>query len=136
MRVQLTVVALGATLVAGCSSASSSAPENPFPLSVVSDTGQLRLQVSAASAPVVGTNAVEFAVTRTSDETPIDGLQVTVVPWMPAMDHGTASPAVTQVGGGKYSVKDLYFFMPGTWQLQTSFSGPLTDHATLTFQLQ
>jgi hypothetical protein len=43
---------------------------------------------------------------------------------------------VTAEGGGKYLVTDLYFFMAGTWVLKTTFSGPVTDHAEPTFELQ
>jgi hypothetical protein len=33
-------------------------------------------------------------------------------------------------------VTDVHLFMPGTWELETTFSGPLSDHATPTFELQ
>ncbi len=131
----VTKVVAALTLCAGCSSASS-ASSGILPQSVASDSGKLRLELSATTQPVVGTNAIDLTVTDATGGAPVDGLAVSVVPWMPAMDHGTSSPSVIALGSGKYRITSLYFFMPGTWELQTSFSGPVTDHATPTLQIQ
>ena len=48
---------------------------------------------------------------------------------MPAMNHGSSTPIVTAEGGGRYMATDVYFFMPGTWELRTTFTGATTDHA-------
>jgi hypothetical protein len=121
---------------AGCSSAPSTPGSGSFPINVTSDSKSLNVEVSASPPPAVGTNAVELTVTRVSDGAPEDGLTVTVVPWMPAMDHGTSTPTVTAEGSGKYRVADLYLFMPGTWVLKTTFSGPTSDHAEPEFEIQ
>lgn len=120
---------------AGCSGPDSAA-SNPFPFSVTSDSGALRIEVAAPSPVVVGTSSVEVTVTSASDGKAMDGMKIAVEPWMPAMDHGTSTPAVKPEGGGKYLVTNLYLYMPGTWDLELSFSGPMTDHADAAFQLQ
>jgi hypothetical protein len=122
---------------AACSSSTDTSSVGTFPMTVTSDSGSLRVELtSTPNPPVVGTNSVEITVTRASDGATQEGLSLDVVPWMPAMQHGTSTPTVTAEGGGKYLVSDLYFFMAGTWVLRTTFSGPVSDHAEPTFELQ
>ncbi len=131
-----TVLALALAACAGCSSASGSSGSGSFPIMVTSDSKALQVELDASPPPTVGTDTVELTVTRASDGAAQDGLTVTVVPWMPAMDHGTSTPTVTPEGNGKYRVTQLYLFMPGTWVLKTSFSGPLSDHVEPEFEIQ
>ena len=134
-----TVAALASVLAMGtaCSSPSSSSLSSQFPVTVTSDSGLLRVELTASSSPVVGSDQLELSVTKIEDGTPVDGMTVSIVPFMPSMDHGTSvTPTVTPEGGGKYLVTDLYLFMPGTWVLRTTFSGPSSDHAEPTFELQ
>jgi hypothetical protein len=87
--------------------------------------------------PAMGTNALELTVTDAADGTPRDDLVVAVSPWMPAMNHGSSSiPTVTPQGHGKYLVTEVYLFMPGLWQLRTSFSGGVTDHVAPAVEIQ
>jgi hypothetical protein len=131
-----TLIALALAACAGCSSASGASSSGSFPIMVTSDSKTLHVELGASPPPVVGTNTVELTVTRVADGALQDGLTVDVVPWMPAMDHGTSSPTVTPEGEGKYRVSELYLFMPGTWVLKTSFSGPVSDHAEPEFEIQ
>jgi hypothetical protein len=129
----VSVLALGTA----CSSPSSSSLSSQFPLTVMSDAGKLRVELTTPESLVVGNDQIEMLVTNMADGSPLDGMTVGVVPYMPAMGHGTSvTPTVTAEGGGKYLVTNLYLFMPGTWELETSFSGPMSDHAEPTFQLQ
>jgi hypothetical protein len=49
---------------------------------------------------------------------------------MDAMGHGASvKTAVTPKGGGRYLVANVSMFMPGTWTLRTTFTGPVDDHA-------
>jgi hypothetical protein len=136
MNTHRIALALALAACAACSSASSPSAGTSFPFSVTSDSRSLHVELEASPPPVVGTNTLELTVTKVSDGTPQDGLTIAVVPWMPAMDHGSSTPTVTAEGGGKYLVTELYFFMPGTWVLKTSFSGPVSDHAEPEFQIQ
>jgi hypothetical protein len=123
-------------LVAGCSSAGSSATAQGFPAdtyaTTTSDAGALRIEIrTSPQPPTRGTNAVELTIASAADGSPVDGLTLQVTPWMPAMNHGAQDvPGVTAEGGGKYLLPQVDCFMPGHWELRTTFSGPMTDHAT------
>lgn len=123
-------------LLAGAAAACSggAAPAAGFPAdpytTTASDSGALVVEVrTSPQPPARGTNAVELTVTRAADGAPVPGLAVGVQPWMPSMNHGTSTPTVTDQGDGRYLVTDVYFYMPGTWQLRTTFSGAVSDHA-------
>jgi hypothetical protein len=105
-------------------------------LTLASDSGALRLTLTAPNGATVGTGTFEMAVADATDGSPRDGLTVSVVPWMPAMGHGTAPSTVTAEGGGRYRLDDVYLFMPGSWELEIGIAGPVTDHANASFQIQ
>jgi hypothetical protein len=95
-----------------------------------STSGALAVAVrTSPQPPSRGTNSVELTITRVSDGAPVDGLTLDVVPWMPAMGHGTSTPTVTAQGGGVYLATEVYLYMPGIWALQTAISGTVNDHA-------
>jgi hypothetical protein len=80
---------------------------------------------------------LELIVTDIAGGTGVDDLIMDVVPWMPAMGHGTSIvPTVTGLGSGVYALDDADLFMPGLWQLRAAFSPSATqatratDHAT------
>jgi hypothetical protein len=100
-------------------------------LIVTSESAQLLVQVrTSPQPPQRGTIGVELVVTSAADGGACDGLTVDLVPWMPAHGHGTSIvPTVKAKGHGTYVLSDVDLFMPGHWQLRTTFSGPLTDHA-------
>jgi hypothetical protein len=134
-----TLAWLAATLVA-CSAANPT-PAGAFPADAYtttpSDSGALVIAArTSPQPPARGTNDVQLTLTRASDGTPVDGVSLDVQPWMPAMGHGSSTPTVTAQGGGVYLVTEVYFYMPGAWELRTSISGPTTDHATLQLTIQ
>ena len=73
--------------------------------------------------------SVEYRITN-ADGQPVDGLVLSVVPWMPDMGHGASiEPMVSAVGGGRYVISNVELFMPGRWELRTSITGPSEDRA-------
>ena len=125
-------VALSACSSANATDATASFAATPF--DVLTSAGGLHVEARSApeAQPARGVNSVELAV---SDPTgaPRDGLGVDVVPWMSAMGHGASvKPSARAVGGGRYVLSDVDFFMPGRWELRITFtSGAADDHATL-----
>ena len=135
MRTSLLALA-SLLLLLACGPASAPDPTTDETTTATSDSGALHLAMIGHPSPlVVGDNEVDFLVTD-STGTPVDGLNMTVVPFMPAMDHGTATTTVVPMGGGHYSAQNIYAFMPGRWILETTFAGPIDDHATPSFEIQ
>ena len=92
---------------------------------VTSDSGKLVADVFAS--PVRGVNTMRLHVTDTGGH-PVDGLGLSVTPWMPSHAHGTSViPIVTATGNGNYVVSELDLFMPGRWQIRVSVMTPSTD---------
>ena len=152
MRGAFTLAALlfGALSSSGCSSSDSAATgdggtcsrASSFPAtamsSLTSDDGKLLVAIhSAPYQPLVaGLQCVELVVTDPSTGASVDGLTISMTPWMPAMGHGASvTPSVTALGQGRYVFTDVSLFMPGEWQLRTQFSGQVTDSVEPTFNV-
>jgi hypothetical protein len=101
-------------------------------LSLTTTTG-LSLSVrTSPQPPTRGNDAAEF----TFGGGAVEGLRLTVIPWMPDMGHGTSqAPMVTEVGGGVYRIDRLALFMAGRWQLRTRIGGPVNDDVVPEFQI-
>jgi hypothetical protein len=125
-----------ASLAAACSGGAGSG-EQVFPLQLESKSGTLHVEVhTSPEPPVRGSITAELTITNAADGSPADGLALAVKPWMPAMNHGTSvTPTVMAEGGGKYLVGNLYLFMPGLWEIRTTFSGPTADYAAPALQI-
>lgn len=142
--------ALGCCMLPACSSSGASATSDggtcssasTFPSSALttltSDGGKLKIALrSAPNQPLAaGLQCVELVVTDPATGATIDGLTITMTPWMPAMGHGTTvTPLVTPLSGGRYVFTNVSLFMPGEWQLRTQFTGQVTDSVEPTFNV-
>ena len=129
--------------LAACGGRAPSVPDGgcdfpSAPLTTVTTDGGLEVAVRSCpnQPPTRGLDELQYTVTTPSGA-PEDGLTMTVVPWMPDMGHGgSVTPVVTPEGHGVYLVTDVYFYMPGPWQLRTTFQGPVTDSVTPVVQIQ
>jgi hypothetical protein len=111
-------------------------PDAPL-ATVPSDHGGLSIAVRTApdQPPARGLTDVELVVTDKSGA-PVDGLELSVQPWMPQMGHGASTkPKIEAKGAGHYVVSDVALFMPGRWELRTSIAGPMKDSATIDLQI-
>jgi hypothetical protein len=140
--------AFACLLLSGCGSSdsASSAPscssQSEFPseplTTVTSSSGLLHVDLHAAPYQplVAGVGCVELVVTDASTGASVDGLTVSMTPWMPAMGHGTSvTPVLTPLGQGRYVFTNVSLFMPGEWQLRTQFSGSVKDSVAPTFSV-
>jgi len=120
---------------AGPTDGGESFPDAPL-LSLSSRSGGLHLELrSSPQPPVRGKDAVRLTFTDDGGA-PVDGLDVAVQPWMPAMGHGSSVvPTVTARGQGEYDLSNLYLAMPGTWELRMTLSGTASDDATPSLQI-
>jgi hypothetical protein len=103
---------------------------------IASDLGDFQIHVSSDPDPAIrGVNRIRYLINDPSGA-PKDGLTVTVVPWMPSHGHGTSVKAVVRpLGSGLYEIDDVLFYMPGTWELRTTFE-PAGDHAAPSFEIE
>jgi nitrogen fixation protein FixH len=121
-----------AAALTGCGG-DASAPSAAHSESFVSQSGALTVTVDGE--PIRGVNTIVYEI-RDTDGQPVDGLGFSVVPWMPAMGHGASvTPSVTPRGGGVYDVSNVVLFMPGRWELRTTFSAT-HDGVTPAFDIQ
>jgi hypothetical protein len=132
-----------AVLAVAC--ADNSTPDlNSGPLVQVaastSTSGAYQIDVLAHTSTLTqGTYDLEYIVTSAADGSPVDGLMMTIVPWMPAMGHGTPIvPTISALGSGTYSLTDIDLFMAGLWQLRTTTTdaSSTTDQVGPTMQIQ
>jgi hypothetical protein len=131
-------IGLALVALAGCSSETSSDGTEGAAAIATSASGMLRINAKTVDgeAPVRGDNPFDIEILRVEDEIGIQGLQLTVTPWMPAMGHGTSvRSTVTEAGDGHYRADDVYLFMPGLWELRISIMGSIQDNAAPRFQI-
>jgi hypothetical protein len=134
--------------VYGCSSSQVSSSSGAFPaepfMALPTDSGKFSLSLWTApeQPPSRGVNRVKLEVTDAITATPVDGLAVSIVPWMPSMGHGTSVvPSVAEQGNGVYIADNVNFIMPARWQLRITFSSGAdaatgaTDSATPSFDI-
>lgn len=58
---------------------------------------------------------------NTYDDTPVEmdfGSIPTLVLWMPSMGHGSSPTTVTRLDVGTYRVSNVFFIMPGKWEMR------------------
>lgn len=135
---------LGAAgLSTGCSSAGASDTGTISAAAaavVISDGGAYRVSVHSApdAAPSRGVNTLRLVFTRVADGTPVSGLELDVLPWMPAMGHGTSVKPSVESGPdpGSYTVTDVNLFMAGLWEIRTTIGGSASDHVAPQFDIR
>ncbi len=142
------ILGLAASLGCACGTQTSTADAGdvagcPMPAqaleSVASQSGNLMVAVRTCpnQPPLRGLDTVEYTITDAAGA-PQDGLTFAVVPFMPQMGHGVSTQtSIEPEGSGRYLVNDVYLFMSGEWQLQTTFGpGDGGDSVDPTLQVQ
>jgi hypothetical protein len=128
----LTAVALSAPACGGGEGARAPVVFGEQPLLVApTDAGMTVTVWASPQPPAVGLAAFRFAFTDEAGAT-VDGLDIAVLPWMPAHGHGGSKrPASTPTGPGQFLVDPVSFFMSGAWELRTTIGGTRTDAVTV-----
>ncbi len=133
------IKSLALLLCVACASASDPVTTSAPLTTMDSDTGRYHIEVRTTpqQPPVHGVVQVELSIRDTKTGTPLDGATISVVPWMPSHAHGTSvTPTVTALGHGAYRADDVSLYMPGSWQLRTTITAEVTDHATCTLDVR
>ena len=123
-----------AVLLLGCSSESaptsdenSTFPDAPIATATSESGLHIDVRTAPSQPPPRGTCTVELIVTDEAGN-PKDGIDLGLVPWMPAHGHGASvKPTIIAKGNGRYVATNVDFFMPGQWELRATLSG--SDHA-------
>jgi hypothetical protein len=103
-------------------------------MSVKSASGNLNFQLLSSNPgpPAKGTDVWSLKVTNAAGQSQ-SNLNMSVLPFMPDHGHGTSIDAqITAGADGTYSVKPIYFFMPGVWRITFSTAAP-SDTAVFFF---
>ncbi len=136
-------IKIAAISLVACSASSVPPEESVFPsapyAAILSESKLLGIEVRTVpeQPPRRGTISAEFTITNAADGTPRDGLIVEVVPWMAAHAHGASvKPTVTSKGQGRYLVSNINLFMPGHWEIRSTFSGDIADRAAPFFDIE
>lgn len=60
-----------------------------------------------------------------------------VILWMPSMGHGSAPVKITKMGPGEYKVTNIYFVMPGRWDVKfhVTKANDVLDEVNLPFDI-
>ena len=140
---RLTLALVGALIPStGCGSSPAGATAGVFPeaplMSIASASGALHIDVrsSPTQPPEIGTSSWSYTITDEASGKPATGLSLDIVPWMPAMGHGTSTvPSVSDAGGGVYLIDEVVLFMPGQWDLRTAVSGAEDDKLVVSVDL-
>ena len=125
-RVLGTVAAIlalvGLAGLAACGGGSNDSAGGASPVATSSSGALLATLRPSSNPPPLGTQTVAMDLVYVDGGAPATGLALTVVPWMPAMEHGTSIvPTVSETATpGTYAIADAYLFMPGIWEMRTT----------------
>jgi hypothetical protein len=133
----MTAASLGCGSADTSNSPTTSFPDDPY-IVVTSDQGRLAIEVRTGPSQPPGRGETDVKlVVRDAAGQLVDGLDIEVTPWMPLMGHGTSvTPAVSGGGAGTYFLRTVSMYMPGVWELRTTFSGTVMDTATPVFEVR
>jgi hypothetical protein len=111
-------------LASGCGSAAASSEgfgESALE-SMASQNGTYAVEIrTSPQPPSRGAQSVEYTLKRSDTGEAASGLSLRVVPWMPAMGHGTSAvPSVSETSPGVYVATNVAWYMPGQWVLRTT----------------
>lgn len=128
--------------LAACGSSSApspiSFPQAPFQ-TLQSKDGVYTVDVysSPAQPPIRAVCAFKYDVRFSDGGAPAPNLDVTVVPWMPAMNHGVSIAPTTKALStpGSYEIDDVYLGMAGEYELESSIAGTVPDSVAPTFSV-
>lgn len=110
--------------------------------STTSRSGALRIDVRwSPTVPVVGLDAAQLVLTYPPGSAmagaPADGIELSVVPWMPAHGHGSSVvPEVESTSPGVFVASPISIFMTGGWELRLTMTGAVADTATASFDVR
>lgn len=139
MKLHRIVIALALVACGSASTDTKAAFPSDAYSTITTDAGSYRVEIRTAPSQPPVRGDLDLAL-RVFDAhgAPVDGLALTVVPWMATHGHGASVvPSVTPLGNGAYHVEHVDLFMPGRWMLQMTLgAGSTADHATASLDVE
>ncbi len=86
--------------------------------------GNYEVQVQFLRPPATQGDSPFFLIFSDNNSNFADTISVEIKSlrlWMPSMGHGSAPVKVQNFGGGIFQVTNVYFIMPGDWQIQLRY---------------
>jgi hypothetical protein len=106
----------------------TSTPGGLYVLKLLSNTFTDSSNVTTDQPPAKGIDVWTVEIDRADTLAGVDGLTVSVSPYMPDHRHGTTPVGVTPVGaGGDYTIAPLNLYMAGYWEITVSLVDPTAD---------
>lgn len=103
------------------------------------EQGLYFVSIAFKNAPVkVGNNSLKLFIGDPRSKSPLkQKLDIELVSWMPAHEHGTSAvPVVRELGRGEYSVEQINLTMPGLWEIYVRINKGKKGEDTAVFNVQ
>ncbi|MBA4373384.1 MAG: hypothetical protein C0402_11065 [Thermodesulfovibrio sp.] len=84
------------------------------------EQGLYFVSIDFKGAPAkIGNNSLKLFIGDRKSKTPLkQKLDIEIVTWMPAHEHGTSTlPVIKELGNGEYAVEQLNLSMSGLWEI-------------------
>jgi YtkA-like len=125
------------TLFVTCATDDSVPPYEPGRQVLSTGTGKLAIKWlqnvpgppgGSPGPPVKGNNTWTVEVDDVDTGMALDGLTLTILPWMVLHNHGTLEVVVTTSGApGQYTLAPMYLYMSGVWDVRFTILGAPAD---------
>lgn len=91
----------------------------------------------AAKQVRVGLNSMKLFIGDPRSKAPLkEKLDIEVVPWMPAHEHGTGNvPIIKELGNGFYLIEQVDFTMSGLWEIYIRINKGKKNEDTAVFNI-
>lgn len=132
------IALLALNLLASCGGGADAPPQGTGATELLSESGALRvtLRASPGGVPVRGNNQIDLDISRVDAGEPARGLFLSMVPFMPAMGHGSSVvPRCLERQDGHYRCDDVVLAMSGLWELRTTLEGTDSDGVVFRFDV-
>lgn len=85
----------------------------------------------------VGNNTIKLFVGDRRSKAPLkQKLDIEIVPWMPAHEHGSGTlPIIRELGNGEYSVEKVDLSMAGLWEIYVRINKGKRGEDTAVFNI-
>ncbi len=74
--------------------------------------------ITYPSESIFGIMELSFTATNEPRQVVSPNHDLSVFLWMPSMGHGSSPVAIEEIYPGKFKISQIYFIMPGAWEIK------------------